>query len=58
MFQLEPSGLALHLHDRDAGRVIDEDFSLGQRSGGPGNIVPVGLIQVAQTHLVHVNAGL
>ena len=58
MRALEPAGLGPDLHDREVGVVVDPDRRLGQPADGVGDLLPVGLGQVAVAHLLGVDPGL
>ena len=55
---LQPPRFGAHLHDVDAGRVIDEDLRLGQARGGVGEVAPVPLAEHARPDEVIGDAGL
>ena len=58
VLEAEAARLRAHLHDRDAGRVVDEHLGLRQRARRPAQPVPVLLVEVAGVDLVGVDLPL
>ena len=53
--RLESSALALHLHDADAGGIVDEYLGTGQNFQRAVHIIPVEPFESARLELLHLD---